>query len=43
MAYANGAQQSEPQPTPPPQPAPEPTILERGNGASVIWPQDGHQ
>ncbi|MFJ6385898.1 hypothetical protein ACIQI7_38580 [Kitasatospora sp. NPDC092039] len=30
-----------PDPTPAPEPAPEPTVLERGAGHSVIWPQGG--
>lgn len=36
MAYANGTDQQ-----PQPAPQPEPTVLERGNGHSVIWPQGG--
>lgn len=38
MSYANGTNQDQQQPAP--QPA-EPTVLERGAGHSVIWPQGG--
>lgn len=33
MAYANGTTPIDPQPQP------EPRIVERGSGASIVWPQ----
>lgn len=35
MSYADGPAPTNPQP----QPQPGPRIVERGNGASVVWPQ----
>ncbi|MFF1790764.1 hypothetical protein ACFVX9_30405 [Kitasatospora sp. NPDC058243] len=36
MAYANGPAQQDPQ-------QPEPIVVERGSGASVVWPQPNPQ